>query len=126
MNRKLRMLVVDDSEWMIKQITEMATRLDFEVIGSAKDGIEALRKYEIFHPDIVTMDITMPKLDGLTTIEHIMMKHPKANIVVISAMTQKKLALKALQLGAKHFIIKPFDMEKFETIIMKVTSSVVE
>ena len=109
-----RVLVVDDSMFIAKQITQYLTSEGFEILGTASDGAEAVEKYKELSPnvDLVTMDITMPKLDGVAALGQILEFDKNARIVMISALGKQDLVKKALLLGAKNYIVKPLDREK--------------
>ncbi|NIZ40626.1 response regulator [Entomospira entomophila] len=109
-----RVMVVDDSIFIAKQIGQILTSEGFEVIATAGDGEEAVKKYQELQDriDLVTMDITMPKMDGVTALEKIMEFDPNAKIVMISALGRQDLVKKSLLLGAKNYIVKPLDRKK--------------
>lgn len=109
-----RVLVVDDSVFVTKQISQILNSEGFEVVGTAVNGEEGLEKYKELHPnvDIVTMDITMPKMDGVTALEKIMEFDQDAKVVMCSALGKQDLVKKALLLGAKNYIVKPLDRKK--------------
>ncbi|NIZ18628.1 response regulator [Entomospira culicis] len=109
-----RVMVVDDSIFIAKQIGQILTSEGFEVITTAGDGEEAVKKYQELQSkiDLVTMDITMPKMDGVTALEKIMEFDPNAKIVMISALGRQDLVKKSLLLGAKNYIVKPLDRKK--------------
>lgn len=103
-----RILVVDDSKFVIKQITQILTSEKYDICGAAEDGAEGVALYKELKPDLVTMDITMPQMDGLTCIGELLKIKPTARIVVISALSDSPTGIKALRLGAKAFLPKPF------------------
>ncbi|MFP4483237.1 MAG: response regulator [Spirochaetaceae bacterium] len=118
-----RVLVVDDSMFVTKQISQILTSEGFEVVGTASDGQEGLEKYKELYPnvDLVTMDITMPKMDGVTALEQIMEFDKNAIVVMISALGKQDLVKKALLIGAKNYIVKPLDRKKvLERILMSL------
>lgn len=122
---KYRVLLVDDSIFVKKQLQQMLLSQEYEIVDSAADGEEAVAKYKEHYPniDLVTMDITMPKMDGLTALEQIMAFDKSAKVVMISALGKEELVKKALLLGAKNFIIKPLDrvkvLERIASIVRK-------
>jgi two-component system chemotaxis response regulator CheY len=122
---KYRILLVDDSIFVKKQLQQMLLSQDYEVVDTAADGEEAVAKYKEHYPniDLVTMDITMPKMDGLTALEQIMAFDKTAKVVMISALGKEELVKKALLLGAKNFIIKPLDrakvLERLASVVKK-------
>lgn len=110
-------LVADDSMFMRQMLKELLPKDAFQVIGEASTGKEAITKYNELNPDLVTMDITMPDMDGISAVKKIMEINPKAKIVMVSAMGQKPMIKEALEAGAKDFIIKPFDREKIISVL---------
>ncbi|MBQ5781211.1 MAG: response regulator [Spirochaetaceae bacterium] len=111
---KVRVLVVDDSMFVAKQISQILTGEGYEVIATAADGKEGVEKYKELAPnvDVVTMDITMPRMDGLTALELIMQFDKNARVVMVSALGKEELVKKSLLLGAKNYIVKPLDRKK--------------
>ncbi len=109
-----RVLIVDDSMFVTKQISQILTSEGFDVVGTANDGQEGLDKYKELYPnvDLVTMDITMPKMDGVTSLEKIIEFDKNARVVMISALGKQDLVKKSLLLGAKNYIVKPLDRNK--------------
>ncbi|MGI6192254.1 MAG: response regulator [Christensenellales bacterium] len=103
-----RVLVVDDAAFMRVSIKNMLTKHGYDVIGEAENGKVAIQKYQELAPDIVTMDITMPEMDGLASLKKILAINPAANVVMISAMGQESMVREAVLSGAKGFIVKPF------------------
>ena len=109
-----RVLVVDDSMFIAKQITQYLTSEGYEIAGTAGDGAEAVELYKECSPnvDIVTMDITMPNVDGVTALEQILEFDKNAKVIMISALGKQDLVKKALLIGAKNYIVKPLDRQK--------------
>ncbi len=109
-----RVLVVDDSMFVTKQISQILTSESFEIAGTASDGAQGLEKYKELYPnvDLVTMDITMPNMDGVTALEKILEFDKEAKIIMISALGKQDLVKKALMTGAKNYIVKPLDRAK--------------
>ncbi len=110
-------LVVDDSGVMRKKIGMLLKEMGHIVIAEAKSGLEAVRSYARFNPDLVTMDIVMPGVDGIEAVKRIMQSYPDAKIVMVSSLGQEDKVKDALRYGAKHFIIKPFTVEQAQKII---------
>ena len=109
-----RVLVVDDSMFIAKQLGQIFTSESFEVLASASDGAQALEKYKELHPkvDLVTLDITMPVMDGITALEKILEFDKNAKVVMVSALGKQDVVKKCLLLGAKSYIVKPLDRRK--------------
>ena len=118
----VRVLVVDDSMFVTKQIGQILTSEGFEVVATAGDGEQGVEKYKELFPniDLVTMDITMPKMDGVTALEKIMEFDKNARVVMISALGKQDLVKQSLLLGAKNYIVKPLDRAK---VLERVVSS---
>lgn len=115
----VRVLIVDDAMFMRKLLRQILEERGFEVVGEADNGLKATEMYDELKPDLTTMDITMPEIDGIRAVEAIKKNHPDANIVMVSAMGQQEMVTKALQAGAKDFISKPFVKEKALAVIEK-------
>lgn len=109
-----RVLIVDDSLFVAKQLGQILASEGYEVVATAADGKEGLDKYKELCPnvDLVTMDITMPKMDGITALEQIMNFDKNAKVIMVSALGKEELVKKSLLLGAKNYIIKPLDRKK--------------
>jgi two-component system chemotaxis response regulator CheY len=105
---KFRFLIVDDSAFMVKNIERVVKILDADVAGTAGNGKEAIDLYVKTKPDIVTMDITMPDMDGIQAVEGIMKHDPNAIIIMVSALGHQDMVKEAIVKGAKYFIVKPF------------------
>lgn len=121
--KPIRVMIVDDSMFVTKQIGQILTSEGFDVIASAADGEEGFEKYKELYPnvDLVTMDITMPKMDGVSALQKIIEFDKNARIVMISALGKPDLVKKSLLLGAKNYIVKPLDRKKvLERIIASI------
>ncbi len=115
-----RVLITDDTAFMRMTLRNVLEKNGYEVVAEAEDGFQAVEKYQQVKPDLVTMDITMPNMDGITAIKKIMASDPQAKIVVVSAMGQKALVIEALNSGAKDFIVKPFQPDRIVEALQKV------
>lgn len=120
MGDKIRLQIVDDSLLIRKKLIGIAEGLGYEVAGVAADGFKALEQYSEVNPDIVIMDVAMPLISGLETIERLIDQDPEARIIMVSALNQKKMVIEALEKGAKHFIIKPFVRDSLREAIEMV------
>lgn len=108
-----KVLIVDDAAFMRVMIRDfLKDTSDFEVVGEASNGIEAVEKYKELQPDIVTLDITMPEMDGIEVLKQIIRFNPNAKVVMCSAMGQQRTVLDAIQNGAKDFVVKPFQTDR--------------
>ena len=119
---QLEYLIVDDAAFMRMMIKEILTKNGYEVVGEASDGFQAIEKYKEVQPDLVTMDITMPEMDGITALKEIRKIDPNAKIIMCSAMGQQAMVIDAIQAGAKDFIVKPFQPERVLEAINKTLS----
>jgi len=117
---KARVLIADDASFMRQMIREIIEPEGYEVVGEATDGVEAVEQYEELHPDLVTMDIVMPKRSGIDAVKGILEKTPDAQVVMCSALGQETLVMEALQAGAKDFIVKPFKPDNVLSTLAKV------
>jgi two-component system chemotaxis response regulator CheY len=115
-----RILVVDDAAFMRMMIRDILVKNGFEVAGEAANGNEAVMKYQELRPDAVTMDITMPEMDGITAVREIRKVDPNARIIMCSAMGQQAMVLDAIQAGARDFIVKPFQEDRVIDAVKKV------
>jgi two-component system chemotaxis response regulator CheY len=104
----VRVLVVDDAFFMRAMVKEIFAVSPFVVAGEAEDGEEGVLRYRELRPDLTTLDIVMPKMDGLSALRAIMQFDPRARVVMCSALGQEPLITEAISLGAKDFIVKPF------------------
>lgn len=111
---KYRVLVVDDSMFVAKQLTQILSSDGYEIVATAQDGKEGVDKYKELCPnvDLVTMDITMPRMDGITALEQIVAFDKNARVVMVSALGKEELVKKSLLAGAKNYIVKPLDRKK--------------
>ncbi|MFD2616879.1 response regulator [Terrilactibacillus laevilacticus] len=114
-----RILVVDDAAFMRMMVKDILTKNGYEIVGEASDGYEAVSKYEELKPDLVTLDITMPEMDGISALKKIKEIDPQAKIIMCSAMGQQAMVIDAIQAGAKDFIVKPFQADRVIEAIKK-------
>lgn len=114
-----RILIVDDADFMRMMIKDILVKNGYEIAGEAADGTGAVRKYKELTPDLVTMDITMPEMDGVDTVKAILDYDPNARIIMVSAIGQQTIVIDAIQAGAIDFIVKPFQPERVIEAISK-------
>ena len=107
-----RIMIVDDSAIARRNLRTILTKAGHTIVSESENGLQACREYELHQPDIVTMDITMPVMDGVTAVKRILADFPNALIIMISAIDQKNMVMAAVESGARHYIIKPFSPEK--------------
>lgn len=114
MGQPYRVLIIDDSIFIQKQIGQILTSEGFEIAGTANDGLEGLEMYKSLYPnvDFVTMDITMPRLDGVSALAKIIEFDKEAKVIMISALGKEDLVKNALITGAKNYIVKPLNRTK--------------
>ncbi len=117
MTRKL--LIVDDAMIMRLRLREIAIRTGWEVVGEAANGENAVEQFQSLRPDLVTMDIVMPKMDGIEALRAIRAADPTAKVCMVSAINQKEKIAECIQLGAIDFIVKPFDTQRLESFFEK-------
>ena len=115
-----KILITDDAAFMRMMIKNIVTKAGYEVIGEAENGAQAVEMYKEHKPDLVTMDITMPEMDGIQTVKAIKEIDPNANIVMCSAMGQQAMVMEAIQAGAKDFIVKPFQQDRILQTIERI------
>jgi len=121
----LKVLIVDDSPIISRKLTMMVELLGYKVVKTAATGTEAIAAYRACRPDVVTMDITMPDMDGIEATRRIMAEFPDAKIVMVTSHGQEKMVLDALKAGAKGYVLKPFDGNKVSEAIQKACKRVV-
>ena len=107
-----RVLVVDDAAFMRKMVSDALAKGGHEVVGEAGNGVEAVARYQELKPDLMTLDITMPEKDGLAALAEIVAADPAARVVMCSALGQEAKVLEAIKLGAKDFVVKPFQPDR--------------
>jgi len=116
----IRMLIVDDATFMRMMIKNIVSKNGYEVVGEAENGSEAVKLYSELKPDLVTMDITMPEMDGIESVKAIKQMDPAAKIIMCSAMGQQAMVMEAIQAGAMDFIVKPFKQDRILQAVERV------
>lgn len=114
-----RVLVVDDTAFMRKVVTDALVSAGHEVVGEATNGAEAVQRYRELRPDLTTLDITMPVKDGLAALEEILAFDPSARVVMCSALGQESKVLQSIKIGAKDFVVKPFQPDRLVEAVAK-------
>lgn len=117
---KKRILIIDDALFMRNLMKDTLTKAGFEICGESANALEGIEKYKEVKPDLVTLDIIMPRMeeiDGVTAVKKIISLDPEAKIVIVSALGEKNLIQEALEHGAKDFVIKPFTAAKLLDVI---------
>jgi two-component system, chemotaxis family, chemotaxis protein CheY len=121
-----KVLVVDDALFMRKMLSDILKKEGIEICGEAENGKDAINKYQQLKPDLVTMDIVMPKveeIDGIGAVKEIIKIDPQARIIMVSAMGQHSLVVEAIQAGAKDFVTKPFQPSRVVEAVNRVLGS---
>jgi two-component system chemotaxis response regulator CheY len=118
---RVRILVADDADFMYEMLENLIDKNRFEVVGYAGDGEEAVKKFKELTPDLVTMDILMPRMNGIKSIKEIRRLNPKARVLVISALSDPDLVKEAMAAGAADYITKPFSVSDLKARILKIT-----
>lgn len=113
-------LIVDDSTVMRRSLNLILTKGGHKIVGEATNGDQAYTLYCQLRPDLVTMDITMPGMDGIEAIQKILKTNAQAKVIMISALDQRRMVLEALENGAKHYLVKPFTAEKVLATVAEV------
>lgn len=115
-----RVLIVDDAAFMRMMIKDILEKNGYEIAGEAANGVIAVEMYNKEKPDVVTMDITMPDMDGIEAVKNIRANDPNAKIIMCSAMGQQSMVMDAIKAGAKDFIVKPFQPDRVLEAVKKV------
>lgn len=115
-----KVLIIDDAAFIRVSLKTMLEKNNFEVVGEAENGEVGVMKYKQLKPDVVTMDVTMPGMDGIEALKAIKEYDPNAKIVMVTAMGQEAMVKKAVIGGAKSFIVKPFNEKKLVETLNKV------
>ena len=113
-------LIVDDARIIRNILRALIQKMGLKVVGEAVNGSEEIRLYDELRPDLVTMDITMPVVDGLTATKSILGSDPRANIIMVTSVGQESVMKEAILLGARDFIVKPFNEDRIKSAILRV------
>lgn len=114
------LMIVDDSNIIRRKISRCNIDDKFDVVATAGDGVEAVRKYKIYKPSVVTMDLTMPQMEGQDCIKELVKLDPDIRILVVSALSDKATGIKALELGAQGFLCKPFTEDELRVALSEL------
>ena len=112
-------LIADDAAFMRMMLKNVLTEAGYEIVGEAENGAVAVAKHRELRPDLTTMDITMPEMDGLAALKEIRSADPGARVVMCSAMGQQSMVIESIQAGAKDFIVKPFQPDRVLAAVQK-------
>ena len=115
----IRILVVDDAAFMRMMIKDILSKNGYEIVGEAENGLKAVEKYQELKPDLTTMDITMPEMNGISAVKEIKKIDPGAKVIMCSAMGQQAMVVEAIQAGARDFIVKPFQPDRVLEAVRK-------
>jgi two-component system, chemotaxis family, chemotaxis protein CheY len=115
-----RVLITDDAAFMRMQLRDIITKLGHEVVGEAENGLIAIEKATELNPDLITMDITMPEMNGVDATTEIKKKLPNVKIIMCSAMGQQGMVVDAIKAGANDFVVKPFNADRISESLAKV------
>ena len=116
----IRVLIVDDAAFMRMMIKDILSKNGYEVVGEAENGQKAVEKFQELKPDLTTMDITLPEMDGITAVKEIQKIDANAKVIMCSAMGQQAMVIEAIQCGARDFIVKPFQPDRVLEAVRKV------
>ena len=115
-----KMLIVDDSNIIRRKIQRGSDNEKFQIVGTATNGKDAVQKAKELEPEVITMDLTMPQMDGIECIENIMKINPNIRILVVSALSDKATGIEALEQGARGFLCKPFDDQQLDNALLEL------
>ncbi len=103
-----RILICDDARFMRLMLSRIISKMGHEVVGEASNGEEAVKLYQTLRPDIITLDVVMPKMDGLNALRRILALDPEAKVLMVTAIGNQTMVLNAMRLGAREYVVKPF------------------
>jgi two-component system chemotaxis response regulator CheY len=118
-----RLLVVDDAMIMRAIIKDIATKAGWQIAGEAANGVECVARYRELKPDLVTLDIVMPEMDGVETLRTLRREDPEARVVMVTAIDQRAKLSECIQLGAIDFVVKPFDKQRLTSMLQKYAAN---
>lgn len=115
-----RILIVDDTLFMRVKMKGLLEKWGYQVVGEGTNGREAVERFKELQPDLVLMDITMPEMDGIAALKEIKALDATANVVMVSALGQESFVMEAIRSGARNYLVKPFQEDKFQQILSKL------
>ncbi|MGP4105640.1 response regulator [Virgibacillus sp. L01] len=115
-----KVLITDDAAFMRMQLKDNLTKLGHEVVGEAENGLDAIEKFNELAPDLITMDITMPEMNGVEAVKEIRKNNLEVKVIMCSAMGQQGMVVESIQAGANDFIVKPFTPERIKEAVDKI------
>ncbi|WP_372790555.1 response regulator [Paraconexibacter sp.] len=118
-----RVLVVDDAAFMRKMVTDALSGGGHEIVGEAGNGAEAVQRFQELRPEVMTLDITMPEKDGIAALQEIIALDPSAKVIMCSALGQESKVLESIKLGAKDFVVKPFQPDRVRAAVEKALAA---
>ena len=121
---RLSVMIVDDSLIMIGKLKIMVGELGHDVVRVCRDGAEAIRDYPLVKPDLVTMDITMPGIDGVDAVKAIRAEHPGARFVMVTSHGQEAMVVRAIEAGALGYVLKPVAKERLSEVINRAMTQI--
>lgn len=115
-----RILIVDDTLFMRVKMKGLLEKWGYQVVGEGVNGREAVEKFKELGPDIVLMDITMPEMDGIAALKEIKALDAKATVIMVSALGQESFVMDAIRSGARNYLVKPFQENKFQEVLARI------
>lgn len=116
-----KLLIVDDASVVRLMVKKILNESDFTIVGEAKNGKEAFEKYKELRPDVVTMDLVMPEVDGIQATKDILSFDKNAKIVILSGIDQREMLMQAINAGASSYVVKPFETDRLITALKEVS-----
>lgn len=117
----MRLMIVDDSMMVRKALEKYMGQMNMEIVGTASNGKQAVQIFTELKPDVVTLDITMPEMDGLSALKEMLKIKADAKVIIISALNSKDMMVQAINEGALGYVVKPFTPEKLKAQLDKIT-----
>lgn len=124
MGETKKVLIVDDSSFLRNSLKKILEDSGYEVIGMAENGLEAISKYKELKPDLITLDIIMPQMNGMESLKLLRSVDPNVCVIMVSSMSSEQSVLDCVEAGAKNYILKPFEEKRVIEVIQKVLSPV--